>query len=282
MNKTGFWVILALMLLALAAMLAWFWQQSGGGRLVTPPPPLPPTSNAPYDAIQPPPGAASQPAVLFPVEPAASDPQQITSADFEPGQALAALLGSEPVLEFLQTGDFPRRFAATVDNLGRSHAPPSVWPLNPTPDRFLTEQRNGKTYISEANAERYRPLVKLLTSIDIAAATSLYVQIYPLLQKAYENLGFPNRHFNDRFVAVIDQLLATPEPGGPLQVQLTEVKGPMASTRPWVRYEYADPGYEQLSAGQKILLRVGAENRRKLKAQLIELRRSLTSLVRQR
>jgi hypothetical protein len=42
-----------------------------------------------------------------------------------------------------------------------------------------------------------------------------------------------------------------------------------------VRYEFVDPALESLSAGQKILLRVGPANERRLKAKLSELRREL-------
>ena len=60
-------------------------------------------------------------------------------------------------------------------------------------------------------------------------------------------------------VEVIDHLLATPEPapGAPL-VQLTEVKGSVPSTQPWLRYEFADPQLQSLSSGQRILLARGA------------------------
>ncbi|MCC2673139.1 MAG: hypothetical protein K0R58_86, partial [Ramlibacter sp.] len=67
----------------------------------------------------------------------------------------------------------------------------------------------------------------------------------------------------------------TPEPGAPPEVRLTEVKGPIPSTRPWVRYEFADPQLEALSAGQKVLVRVGPENARPLKQKLRALRQQL-------
>ncbi|HEX6018398.1 MAG TPA: DUF3014 domain-containing protein, partial [Burkholderiaceae bacterium] len=78
-------------------------------------------------------------------------------------------------------------------------------------------------------------------------------------------------------VEVIDNLLATPEPAppGPL-MQLTEVKGSVPSTQPWLRYEYADPTLEALSSGQRILLRVGAAHRQALKTKLTELRQLVT------
>ena len=71
------------------------------------------------------------------------------------------------------------------------------------------------------------------------------------------------------------ELLATPEPAGPLAVRLTEVKGPIESDRPWVRYEFADPALEALPAGSKMLLRMGSDHARVLKTKLTELRRAI-------
>jgi len=117
--------------------------------------------------------------------------------------------------------------------------------------------------------------VLLAETVDIRRAVDLYVRMYPLLQSSYEELGYPKRYFNDRLVAVIDQMLATPVREEPLKLELTDVKGPIPSERPWVRYQYVDPELESLSAGQKILLRVGPVNARRLKAKLAEIRDEL-------
>jgi len=190
--------------------------------------------------------------------------------------ALAHLLGSAGVASHLQTDDFPRRFAATVDNLARAHAPVLMWPVAPVPGRFTVEDGpGGSKVIAPANAQRYAPFVAFVSSIDSAAAVQLYARMYPLLQEAYRHLGFGDRYLNDRVVKVIAHLLATPEPSAPLQVRLTDVKGPIPSTRPWIRYEYVDPDLERMSAGQKMLLRVGPANERRLKQKLAELREHL-------
>jgi hypothetical protein len=44
-----------------------------------------------------------------------------------------------------------------------------------------------------------------------------------------------------------------------------------------VFYKFADPELEGLSAGQKIMLRMGAENAAKVKAKLREIRRVLAA-----
>lgn len=232
-----------------------------------------PVASAPVAAA--PSTPASVPGIKHPIE-AAPSAAAAPAGPPDVAQALTDLFGRKAALAYLQLDDFPRRFVATVDNLDRSHAPASLWPVNPAPERFLVETQGDRQVISADNGLRYTPLVLLAETVDIGQAVELYVRLYPLLQKASEDLGYPNRYFNDRLVEVIDHLLATPDISEPFEVRLTEVKGPVPSERPWVRYEFADPALESLSSGQKIMLRVGPVNERRLKAKLSEVRRALT------
>ncbi len=52
---------------------------------------------------------------------------------------------------------------------------------------------------------------------------------------------------NDRLIEVIDNLLATPD-----------VEGPVYLTKPEAVYLFEDPELEALTAGQKVLLRMGS------------------------
>jgi hypothetical protein len=223
------------------------------------------------EAEDPSPAEAPGPTVRHRVE----TPWTTRLAAGDVAQALVNLLGAKEVATFLEVDEFPRRLATTIDNLGRAHAAPMLWPVHPTPDRFMVDEVDGGPVIAADNAARYTPMVLLAESVDAARAVELYIRMYPLLQRAYEELGFPDRYFNDRLIAVIDLLLATPQVEYPVKLQLTEVKGPIASTRPWVRYEFVDPDLESLSAGQKILIRVGPVNQRRLKAKLAEVRQEL-------
>jgi hypothetical protein len=233
----------------------------------------PPVAEAPP---QPAP-APSVPAIRNPIDqslaasaaaPASGDPQALWR------HGLVELLGQSAVTRFVQSDDFTRRLVVTVDNLARAHAAPRLWPVNPTPGRFSVSGNGELRNIAPENAGRYTPLVSLITSVDAKRAAALYVSMYPQLQKSYEELGYPGRYFNDRVVEVIDHLLDTPEPpaAGPL-MQLTEVKGSVPSTQPWLRYEFADTDLQSLSSGQRILLRVGPAHRAALKAKLAELRK---------
>lgn len=227
---------------------------------------FPVTSATPPEELQP----------LEIIEAALSIPESaLPLAADQVGSAVTVFLGNKTALTFFQLADFPRKFVATVDNLARSHAPPKVWPNNPTEGRFNVQMLDGATIVSSDNAQRYTPLVMMLEKINAELAVDLYVRMYPVLQQAYEDLGYPNRQFNDRLLRVINHLLATPIAPQVIAVQLTEVKGPIPSIRPWVRYEFADPALEALSSGQKIMLRVGSVNQSRLKATLSALRQEI-------
>ncbi|MGJ7525125.1 DUF3014 domain-containing protein [Variovorax sp. GB1P17] len=269
-------VVIALLVLA-AAFFGWRWYQQQ--QQVKPPEPVP-VAAVPNDTPAPPP-AAEPTGPQNPVDalapPDAALPK-LAESDSRVMKALAELLGSKNASTFLRSDDMVRRFVATIDNLTREHAPASAWPVQPTGQRFITEGPQGGTQtIAANNAARYNGIVLLAESVDPAKAAAVYAKLYPLFQQAYEELGYPGRYFNDRLIAVIDHLLQAPEPSGPVQVRLIEVKGDVPSTRPWVRYEYVDPKLESLSSGQKIMVRMGPENERKVKASLRGLRQQIAT-----
>ena len=265
MSKSAKALLAVLALAAVVAAAVFWWMRA----------PTEPVAQTAAPAATRGPASAPQPApestVAHPIEAPVDQPLQ--AGDI--GPALTELLGRKAVLSFFQTEDFPHRFVATVDNLDARTRRRSLWPVNPMAGRFTVEERDGATVIAPDNSSRYTPLVLLAETVDIRRAVDLYVRMYPLLQKSYEELGYPKRYFNDRVIAVIDQLLDTPVREDPPKLELTDVKGPIPSERPWVRYQYAEPELESLSAGQKILLRVGPVNARRLKAKLTEIRDEL-------
>jgi len=224
--------------------------------------------------VQPAASAASEPGIQYPID-APADTRQ-AAAPLDVDTALVDLFGRKAVLSMFQTQDFARRFVATVDNLGRSHAPVTVWPVNPTAGRMVVEKKDGGEVIEADNGLRYTPFVLLIETVDLPKAVATYARLYPVFQQAYEDIGFPKRYFNDRLVAVIDQLLATPDVTEPLKIRLPQINGPMQLERPWVLYEFEDPALQSLSAGQKILLRMGPVNERRMKNRLVEVRRLVT------
>lgn len=195
-----------------------------------------------------------------------SAPSDTDEVDEALRQLLDLLGGKGPLGKLFILDHFIQRFVVTVDNLPNKDLPRKQLPVKNAEGRFTIQTSEAGDVIAPANAKRYTPFVELAEALDRRQLVDLYVRLYPLFQKAYDDLGKPRGYFNDRLIEVIDHLLATPPP-----------RQPILLARPAVLYKYADPDLEARSAGQKILLRIGGDNAERLKAKLRELRAELIS-----
>lgn len=216
-----------------------------------------------YPVPQPQPPAQTE-AAVEPAPAGQESPAPPAEQDQTLEARLAGLIPQQNLFGLLQLDNLIQRFVVTVDSLPEKRVSQHHLPLSPPPGRFMVTGGS----ISPENAKRYRLYLQMIDTLGIERAVSLYVQYYDRFQAAYRDLGYPQGHFNDRFVTVIDHLLATPAADTPLQV-----------VQPLLVYQYADPELEKLSAGQKLLLRIGAENRSRVEIILGELRQRLTTLA---
>jgi hypothetical protein len=253
------WLI-ALLLAATAAVAAWFlWDGTKTPEL------------APAPIEQQAPAAEPEPAEpLHPIEPPGDAPGETDLVELPPLEesdsyfALALVDVFGPELETLLVDDaLIDKSVATVDNLSRDRVAEKIRPLGRLSGKFLVSAGgdNGPYYLSADNFGRYDPLVDLLTEADLDDVVATYRRFYPLFQEAFAQLGYPDSYFNDRVVAVIDDLLATPQPEQPIRL-----------LRPHVLYTFADPRLEALSSGQKLLLRMGPAHAARIKERLAEFR----------
>jgi hypothetical protein len=243
--------------LLLGSAAAWyFWPH------IAPQPAPPPPVATPAPLPAPDAGAIAHP---LPVDAAPLQPlPALADSDAPFTSGLLALPGAAALRSWLHGSGLIHRIVATVDDLARPHLASEIRPLRAAPGAFMVQGTDDAATIDDRNAARYEPLLAIVRAVDVRSAAALYRQYYPLFQEAYRSLGYPQGYFNDRLVAVIDQLLATPEPQQPLQLRRTKVF-----------WEFADPELESLSAGQKLLLRLGPRNGAELRARLRELRAAI-------
>jgi hypothetical protein len=204
---------------------------------------------------------------------AASAPAATTPAAASLRGALAQLFGAEALATLVLAERFAPQLVATVDNLGREKAPARLWPLSPPAGRFTPRRQGEAEVLGAENFVRYTRHLALIEQLDLPLAVVAYRRHYPQFQQAYEELGYPGRHFNDRLVEVIDLLLAVPEPTEAVAVRVPPIQGPMQPERPWLLYEFVSEQHQALPAGAQLLLRMGPEQQRRVKARLRELRR---------
>lgn len=236
-------------------------------------PPAPPPPQTPADPARVVTPANVGPAIRYPLEPAkpqlsANPLPPLDESDSALWETLAALLGKETLGELLKPEQIVRRIVATVDNLPRKVVASRVMPLTPTPGAFGVTGKDGSALIGAGNPARYAARVRVFQAIDVRRLVDLYLHFYPLFQKAYAELGYPERYFNDRLIEALDDLLAAPD-----------IMTPIRLVQPKVLYQYADLEDEARSAGQKIMMRIGVGNEGLAKAKLREIRREILSRV---
>ena len=76
---------------------------------------------------------------------------------------------------------------------------------------WLKTISSGDTLMLDAaNAQRYQPYVALAQAADAQTVAAVYFRFYPLLQQAYQALGYPHGYFNERVIRVLAHLRAAP------------------------------------------------------------------------
>lgn len=229
-----------------------------------PPPPLPPTMPVVEDQAEAAPldediggGLESEPVV-------AADPLlSLNESDPQFTQSLTEIVGVDAVAEYLIKSQAISRLVATIDSLTSRQIPPQINPVKPPADNFVVDTETENTVMSPQNFARYDGYVELLQNVDSAALMTVYQRYSPLFQQAWEENGGEGS-FNDRLASVIDNLLDTPD-----------VPGPVYLIKPEAVYLFEDPALEAMTAGQKILVRMGAANASVVKEKLTEVREAL-------
>ena len=177
---------------------------------------------------------------------------------------LAYLVGPGAFGRLFHPTDLVHHFVATVDNLPRTQLPRRLVPLKPVEGEFVVATGATGSQMAPANYDRYRPYVLAAEALDTKQLVAGYVRFYPWFRDDYRALGYPSGAFHARLLAAIDDLLAAPD-----------VEEPLALKQPKVLYQFADPDLESLSAGQKVMLRIGPHYAARMKTKLREIRHAL-------
>ena len=120
---------------------------------------------------------------------------------------LVARLSANPQLAaWFANDELIRRFVATVANLAEG-ASPATHVRFLTPDEgFHVRDSVGRATIDPASYRRYDLATEAFTSLDAAGTAKLYRDLQPLLDQAYQELGYPGRSFDEAMARAIDRL----------------------------------------------------------------------------
>lgn len=284
-HQDGKALLLGLVFLAIAAGIGYYiYTQNQAAPESLAAPPLLPVTTEPLQPQEPPVQAPVEGNETTSPSLISEKPAEETEALPEPGQSdeeamqvAGQVLGESQAANYLVTEGLISKLVATIDALTADELPGNIIPIR-SPDGQMQATSDGVSdevnpetglpdplYVFDpVNFQRYTPQVEVFEAIDVDELVRNYRHYYPVLQQSYRELGYAEGEFEDRLLAVIDELLATPEPAHPVRL-----------IKPEAFYEFADPELEALSAGQKILVRAGPSNTYRIKSKLREIREAI-------
>ena len=173
---------------------------------------------------------------------------------------LTDMLMGAPVLKLVTPQDKVSNFVVFVDNASRGDVVATFSPLAEPEGEFIVQQLDGPELnyrLDPKTYERYNPYAEFITSMPVEQSVAMYQLLSPLITESYQELGYDDNGFDNKLIETIDLLLETPV-----------IEGDILLVSPSVMYEFADPALEQLLPIQKLLLRMGPNNQKRIQAAL--------------
>lgn len=171
---------------------------------------------------------------------------------------------------FSNHSDFPswlvpeqliRKFTLLVDNVSRGDLPRKSFSRYAPKKKFQAYRTGLKGYVmAEQSYQRYNLLTTMIDSLDSAAIVAVYKKLQPLFQQAYEELGYPDKDFNQTLLSATDMILMAPV-----------MEGKITLSRPSVMYKFADKKLQRLNQVHKQMIRMGPGNSQKIQAKVREI-----------
>jgi len=181
---------------------------------------------------------------------------------------LPTLTWREELLKLVVTEDMIRRFVVFTDNFSQGTLAYEHTPLVTPKEKFtaVKEQTDSgiKWQWDEDSASRFSLYVDLLRSMDSEMLVQWYIELKPLIDQAYEELGYPEQDFTEVLHSAITKVLDMEIPKAEPELE-----------RPSVMYKYKDESLESLDDAEKLLLRLGKENLLVIKSVMLEINEKL-------
>ena len=180
-------------------------------------------------------------------------------------QKVTAVADGMAIEPLLIEDNVVRQFVVFVDNLAQGELARKVSPLQAPSNSFTVSDIANKTYINPDSYHRYDLYADFLASLNDEELAKTYKEMTPLLSEAFTELGYSKTSFDERLQQAIEVMLDAPIIEQPIELDGVSVN-----------YQFVDPKLEALPNAQKLMIRMGPENSRKVKSALRKLQNSLT------
>jgi hypothetical protein len=174
------------------------------------------------------------------------------------------LITNEHQQKYLLKTNIISNFVVFTDNVAKGEFLAQFSPVHKPLSSFQVLHQDGKILLDPQSYQRYTPYAEMIENVDIDILISQYAYFKPLIDAAYQEMGYDAGDFNWTTKDAIDEVLDTPL----IRYQI-ELKAPSAM------YLYQDEHLESLSDVQKLLIRMGPENTLKIQNKLKQIKKAL-------
>jgi hypothetical protein len=272
--KQTSWFVISFIIIAIVGAFVWYLLQD---EEVAPPLVEEVTVEVPIELVEPEP-------TMEPIEPIEPEMVVIEIPELEPvievkdplplldnsdawlKEKLPSITWRKELLKLVIDDDMVRRFVVFTDNFSQGMLAYKHSPLILPKTTFSAiemknpERPNQQLWHWDPRTEqRFTLYIDLLRSFDVEGLVDWYLEVKPLIDEAYAELGYPDDDFTDTLQSAITRVLDMELPKEPLKI-----------VRPSVMYKYQDSDIEALDDTDKLLLRLGKENVLVIKSVLLE------------
>ena len=180
-------------------------------------------------------------------------PALAESDDFVAKKALAVASGMK-IEPLILKKDMARQFVVFIDNLAQGELIRKASPMIGPDNKFTTSEITNKTYLNPDSYHRYDIYADFVSGLNDQELAATYRELKPLFEEAFAELGYTDTSFDARIQQAFKMIADAPIVEDP--IELTSIS---------VNYKYVDANLEALPNAQKLLIRMGPENTRKIK-----------------
>ncbi|NMP33359.1 DUF3014 domain-containing protein [Thalassotalea sp. M1531] len=179
-------------------------------------------------------------------------------------EKLTELTWRKELLRLVIDDDMVRRLVVFTDNFAQGIVSYDYSPLISPNSKFSaienrTPEGDSNWLWDESQTKRFGLYVDFLRSFEPEQLAAWYVELKPLIDEAYQELGYPEQNFTDTLQDAIVRVLDMEIPKEDIEL-----------IRPSVMYKFKSESLESMHETDKLLLRMGKENLLIIKSFLLE------------
>jgi hypothetical protein len=175
--------------------------------------------------------------------------------------AVRELIAAEQVPNLLREWsrhkELVRSVVVAVDNVAQGQSPAAQLAFLAPAEKFAVIQKKGVTCLDPRSYRRYDALINVFMAIPDETLVFWYRKLYPTMEAAFRELGYPEITFSQRLKQAVEQLDQVPATGEEIPLE-----------KKILSYAFADSSLEDLNPAQKHFLRLGPQNVTRIKKKL--------------